>query len=69
MYYLCSENEGADQPANTAQLICTFVFTYAKSLFSHEAAHSRHTNNALILDWCFCMLEYMGVSLLVFLQK
>ena len=25
--------------ALTAQLICTFVFPYAKSRFSHDAAH------------------------------
>ena len=33
-------NKGADQLRGvTAQLICTFVFAYAKSRFSHEAAH------------------------------
>ena len=31
--FLCSENKGADQ------LICTFVFAYAKSRFSHDLAH------------------------------
>ena len=35
--YLCSENKGADQ--FTAKLICEFVFAYAKSRFSHDAAH------------------------------
>ena len=25
----------------TAQLICAFVFAYAKSRFSHEAAHMK----------------------------
>ena len=34
MYYLCSENKGAV----TAQLICAFVFAYAKSRFSHDVA-------------------------------
>ena len=46
-YYLCSENKGAEQLhcdsaadcTVTAQLICTFVFTYAKTRFSHDAAH------------------------------
>ena len=33
LYYLCSENKGADQ------LICGFVFAYAKSQFSHDVAH------------------------------
>ena len=31
LYYICSENKGADQV--TAQLICVFVFAYAKSHF------------------------------------
>ena len=35
MCYLCSENKGAA----TAQLICAFVFTYAKHRFSHDPAH------------------------------
>ena len=36
MYYLCSENKGADQLS--AQLIYGFVFVYAISRFSHYAA-------------------------------
>ena len=32
MFYPCSENKGADQ------LICVFVFAYAKSRFSHNEA-------------------------------
>ena len=40
LYYLCSENRGADISfAVTAKLICVFVFAYAKSRFSHDAAH------------------------------
>ena len=42
MYYLCSENKGADQADSSvvnAQIICALVFTYAKSSFSHDAAH------------------------------
>ena len=35
LYYLCTENQGAYQP----QLICAFVFAYAKSRFSHDATH------------------------------
>ena len=33
-YNLCSENKGADP----LQPICAFVFAYAKSRFSHDAA-------------------------------
>ena len=36
VYYLCSENKGADL---TAKLICVFVFAYADCWFYHEAAH------------------------------
>ena len=39
LYYLCSENKGADQlRSNTAKLICVFVFPYAKCWFSHDTA-------------------------------
>ena len=31
--HVCSENKGADQ------LCCAFIFAYAKSRFSHDAAH------------------------------
>ena len=34
-HYPCSENRGATV---TAQLICVFVFAYAKSQFSHDRA-------------------------------
>ena len=40
LYYPCSENKGADQV--TAQLICIFVFAYAKSRFSHDTAHIKN---------------------------
>ena len=33
LYYVCSENKVAD-----AQLICAFVFAYAKGRFSHDTA-------------------------------
>ena len=35
--------------AITAQLICTFVFAYAKSRFSHEAAHMYETEYSGII--------------------
>ena len=43
-YYLCSENNGDDQlgsncTADLRQLICIFVFAYAKGMFSHDKAH------------------------------
>ena len=38
LYYLCSENKGAD-------LICAFVFAYADYWFSHAVAHiHEHVN-------------------------
>ena len=33
LFYLCSENKGADQ-----KLICIFVLEYAKCWFSHDVA-------------------------------
>ena len=45
LYYLCSKNKDTDQllvyhqADVTAQLICAFVFAYAKSRFSHNKAH------------------------------
>ena len=53
LYYMCSENKGADQlrgyreadqrlcfryTYSTAKLICIFVFAYAKNWFSQDAA-------------------------------
>ena len=38
LYYLCSENKGADQLLGYCELICVFVFAYAKIPFSHDAA-------------------------------
>ena len=41
LHYLLSKNKGSDQLHEylTADLICAFVFTYAKSRSSHCAAH------------------------------
>ena len=39
LYYLFSENKDADQFCVTTKLICVFVFAFAKSRFSHDAAH------------------------------
>ena len=34
--YLCSENKDTDQLCSYGQLICDFVFAYAKSRFPHD---------------------------------
>ena len=39
LYYPYSENKALISFAITAKLICVFVFAYAKSRFSHDAAH------------------------------
>ena len=41
LYCLCSENKGTDQ------LICVFVFAYAKRWFSHGAAHIEHITGSV----------------------
>ena len=38
----------------TVQLICTFVFANAKSMFSHDAAHPGSLVHSLILFRYFC---------------
>ena len=40
LYYLCSENKGADQLCGYREADCVFVFAYAKSRFSHNEAHN-----------------------------
>ena len=39
MYYPCSKNKGVISFADTVKMIGTFVFAYAKCLFSHDVAH------------------------------
>ena len=39
LYDLCSENKGAYQLHVNVQLICTFVFAYAKMKYSLNASH------------------------------
>ena len=39
LYYPCSEKRALISCEVTAQLICVFVFAYAKSRFSHNEAH------------------------------
>ena len=38
-YYYAAKTKALISCAITAQLICTFVFAYLKSRFSHDAAH------------------------------
>ena len=38
-FFFCSVYKALISCAVTAQLICIFVFAYAKSRFSHDAAH------------------------------
>ena len=40
LYYICSKTKALIRCAVTAQLICAFVFEYAKSKFSHDTAQS-----------------------------
>ena len=44
LYHLCSDNKGAD-------LICVFVFTYAKCWFSHDAPQMSSMPNVLNLNY------------------
>ena len=39
MYYLCSENKGADQLRSYREADLRLVFAHAKSRFSHDEAH------------------------------
>ena len=48
LYYLFSENKGADQFAVTAKLICVFVFAYAKRWFSRDTAHIENLTRVVI---------------------
>ena len=56
MYYPSSENKGADQ------LICVFVFAYAKFRFSHDAAQTADDNTTVIvLCWTLSMCVKSGM--------
>ena len=48
MYYLCSENKGADQLRGYREADLHLFFAYAKSRFSHNATHLVHTELVLI---------------------
>ena len=56
LYCLCTENKGADQLCCYGKLICCFVFAYAKSLFSHDAAH---------IFMCIIVLFYHNVLIVL----
>ena len=58
LYYLHSENQGADQLCGNAQLICAFVLLYAKIRFSHgvsqrNQAPTKASNRAEIYKFQF----------------
>ena len=40
MYYLCSENKGAEQLRGYCEADLRLFFAYAKSQFSHDTAHT-----------------------------
>ena len=64
MYYLCSENKGADQlHVYCAADLCLCFRIYAKSRFSHDAAHimdvyQMHKSNPKFRHLAFCMTVY-----------
>ena len=64
LFYLCSENKGAKQLcgnscAVTAQLICAFVFAYAKIWFSHVPAQLIDFKGHLI-DFKGHLIDFKG---------
>ena len=63
LYYLCSENKCADQLL-TAKLICVFAFAYAKSRFSHDAAHIKVGFNGFKFHRYVSMMIYAIVVIL-----
>ena len=61
MYYLCSEKTKAlISLAVTAKLICVYVFAYAKSRFSHDAAHIQFMYMCVL---CYLSFLFEEVSL------
>ena len=52
LFYPCSENKGNDQLRVTAKLICVFVFAFAKSRFSHDAAQFMNVFFTDVHDEC-----------------
>ena len=68
LYYPRSENKGADhlrsyREAETAKLICGFVFAYANCWFSHAQAH--------MISWLVCIENVLLIHSIfkTFLQK
>ena len=53
LYYPCSENKGADQ------LLRVFVFTFAKSRFSHNAAQIEVTGIVHSVKFTRCLYIYL----------
>ena len=48
LHDICSENEDADQLRGNHQLICVFVFAYAKSKSLYDAAHITIIDKSLL---------------------
>ena len=56
--------------AVTAQLICVFVFAYAKSRFYHNKAHTRFTlfiNAFLFIKACRCLACGTGIYVTIYI--
>ena len=69
MYYLCSENKVADLLRN---LSCVFVFAYAKSMFSHDAAYLFQNNikKLVIISFrCIIIISYLKLEKFLLFQK
>ena len=69
MYYLCCKNKALISFAVTAQLICAFVFLYAKYLFTLgkqavvvSAIENQHMPEDLIMEPGLVMIFAHGVE-------
>ena len=61
MYYLCSENKGADQPRGYREADLRFVFAYAKSRFSHNETHMATALIRVVIKPLFQLGRHEGV--------
>ena len=52
LYYLCSENKGADQLHSYVRLIYAFAFAYAKFQFLHDTAQIANKFSSLFAGSC-----------------
>ena len=67
LHYLYSETKALISFGATAKLICVFVFAYAKSRFSHDAAHVLllilHNNELCISEDNIKLICNKGIAL------